>query len=33
MIMGIIGTILLAFTLCWVFFFGGLAMLSAMGHR
>lgn len=30
MILGIIGTILFAFALVWILFFGGLAMLSAL---
>ena len=32
-ILGIIGTLLLAFFLLWVFFLGGLAVLSAMANR
>jgi hypothetical protein len=30
MILGMIGTILLVFGLLWIFFFGGLAMISAL---
>ena len=30
MILGIIGTILLVFGILWIFFFGGLAMISAL---
>ncbi len=30
MILGIIGTVMLAFGLCWLFLLGGLAMLRAM---
>jgi len=29
-VLGIIGTVLLLFALCWVAFFGGLAVLSAL---
>jgi hypothetical protein len=32
MILGIIGTILLVFGLLWIFFFGGLAVLSAFSQ-
>jgi hypothetical protein len=32
MILGVIGTILMALGLLWVVFFGGLAVLSAMAH-
>jgi hypothetical protein len=32
-IMGMVGTLLLAMALFWVFFFGGMAMLSAMFNR
>jgi len=33
-ILGIIGTILLALWLVWIFFFGGMAILTALGqHR
>ncbi len=30
MILGIIGTIIMVFSLLWLFFFGGMAMISAM---
>ncbi len=30
-ILGIIGTILLIFSLMWIFFFGGMAILSTLG--
>jgi hypothetical protein len=33
MIMGIVGTILLCFTLVWVLFFGGMAILSGMMNQ
>ena len=32
-ILGIVGTLLLVFFLLWVFFLGGLAVLSAMANR
>jgi Domain of unknown function (DUF4190) len=32
-VLGIVGTLLLAFFLLWVFFLGGLAVLSAMANR
>jgi hypothetical protein len=32
-ILGIIGTILLAFGLLWVFLWGGMAVLQGMAHR
>ncbi|HYX25774.1 MAG TPA: DUF4190 domain-containing protein [Thermoanaerobaculia bacterium] len=33
MILGIIGTILLGLSLIWVFFMGGMAVLSALANR
>lgn len=32
-VVGIIGTLLMVFFLFWVFFFGGLAVLSALANR
>src|SRR5215207_5715268 len=32
-VLGIIGTLIMVFFLFWVFFFGGLAVLSAMANR
>src|SRR5829696_5083904 len=32
-ILGIVGTLILAFFLLWVFFLGGLAVLSALANR
>ena len=32
-ILGIVGTLILAFFLLWVFFLGGFAILSAMANR
>src|SRR6266498_1832570 len=33
MVLGILGTVLLAFVFLWIFFFGGLAMLNVLLHR
>jgi hypothetical protein len=32
-VLGIIGTLILVFFLFWIFFFGGLAVLSALANR
>jgi hypothetical protein len=33
MILGIVGTILLCLSLLWIFFMGGMAVLSGLAHR
>ncbi|HWN45040.1 MAG TPA: DUF4190 domain-containing protein [Thermoanaerobaculia bacterium] len=32
-VLGIVGTFVMIFFLFWVFFFGGMAVLSALAHR
>ena len=32
-VLGIVGTLVMVFFLFWVFFFGGMAVLSALGNR